>query len=207
VHRGGRRSSSARGGTSEHTEVKSPRGPGPWATATQGGASASTGPTVAVTTQGLDVPGALNAARLAAAPPSLRKQLLGAKLFPAIYKIHPHLAAGKITGMLLKMDDSELLPLLEPGPQLKIKVEEALLGLEADPPALQGGVTSEGGASASSGPTGEVTTQGLEGPDPSEADDAQWATWFEEWFPPKPVIQEDENAPKMCPPYLASTRD
>jgi hypothetical protein len=53
-------------------------------------------------------PGALYAAQLAATLLSEQKQMLGEKLFPAIYEIHPRLA-GKITGMILQMDNSELL--------------------------------------------------------------------------------------------------
>merc|ERR1712060_756763 len=53
-------------------------------------------------------PGApLNAAALAAAPPSVQKQMIGEKLFPAISRFQPELA-GKITGMMLEMDNSEL---------------------------------------------------------------------------------------------------
>merc|ERR1719311_1182436 len=76
-------------------------------------------------------PGApLNAASLAAAPPGVQKQMLGEKLFPAIAKLQPELA-GKVTGMMLEMDNSELLMLLESEQQLKIKVDEALRVLEA----------------------------------------------------------------------------
>eukprot|EP00418_Pyrodinium_bahamense_P098844 CAMPEP_0179035634 /NCGR_PEP_ID=MMETSP0796-20121207/13210_1 /TAXON_ID=73915 /ORGANISM="Pyrodinium bahamense, Strain pbaha01" /LENGTH=648 /DNA_ID=CAMNT_0020731909 /DNA_START=83 /DNA_END=2029 /DNA_ORIENTATION=+ len=71
----------------------------------------------------------LNAAALAAAPPSVQKQMIGEKLFPAIAKYQPELA-GKITGMMLEMDNSELLILLESEQQLKNKVEEALRVLE-----------------------------------------------------------------------------
>merc|ERR1712228_655814 len=75
-------------------------------------------------------PGApLNAAALAAAPPSMQKQMLGEKLFPAIVRYQPELA-GKITGMMLEMDNSELLILLESEQQLKIKVDEAMLVLQ-----------------------------------------------------------------------------
>jgi len=71
----------------------------------------------------------LSAAALAAAPPSVQKQMIGEKLFPAIAKYQPELA-GKITGMMLEMDNSELLILLESEQQLKNKVEEALRVLE-----------------------------------------------------------------------------
>merc|ERR1712203_1063700 len=64
-------------------------------------------------------PGApLNAAALAAAPPSVQKQMIGEKLFPAIARFRPELA-GKITGMMLEMDNSELLILLESEHQLR----------------------------------------------------------------------------------------
>jgi polyadenylate-binding protein len=67
----------------------------------------------------------LTAAALAAAPPAMQKQMLGEKLFPLIVKYQPELA-GKITGMMLEMDNSELLILLESEPQLRAKVEEAI---------------------------------------------------------------------------------
>jgi polyadenylate-binding protein len=67
----------------------------------------------------------LTAAALAAAPPAMQKQMLGEKLFPLISKYQPELA-GKITGMMLEMDNSELLILLESEGQLRAKVEEAM---------------------------------------------------------------------------------
>merc|ERR1712187_825488 len=73
--------------------------------------------------------GGLNAAALAAAPPSVQKQMIGEKLFPAISRFQPELA-GKITGMMLEMDNSELLILLESDQQLKIKVDEAMSVLQ-----------------------------------------------------------------------------
>ena len=42
---------------------------------------------------------------LAAAPPEQQKQLLGERLFPLVANVQPDLA-GKITGMLLEMDNS-----------------------------------------------------------------------------------------------------
>merc|ERR1719326_318042 len=65
----------------------------------------------------------LNASALAAAPPAVQKQMIGEKLYPAIAKYQPELA-GKITGMMLEMDNSELLMLLESEQQLKAKVNE-----------------------------------------------------------------------------------
>merc|ERR1712070_1093418 len=66
-----------------------------------------------------------NASTLAAAPPAVQKQMIGEKLYPAIAKIQPDMA-GKITGMMLEMDNSELLMLLESEGQMRAKVLEAL---------------------------------------------------------------------------------
>merc|ERR1719311_1062317 len=67
----------------------------------------------------------LSASALAAAPPGMQKQMLGEKLYGMVAKQQPELA-GKITGMMLEMDNGELLMLLESEDQLKVKVEEAL---------------------------------------------------------------------------------
>jgi len=74
-------------------------------------------------------PQPLTAAALAAAPPGMQKQMLGEKLFPMVAKYQPELA-GKITGMMLEMDNGELLMLLESEQQLKVKVDEALRVLQ-----------------------------------------------------------------------------
>lgn len=58
---------------------------------------------------------------LAAAMPQEQKQMLGERLFPLIHRINQELA-GKITGMLLEMDNSELLMMLENAELLKSKV-------------------------------------------------------------------------------------
>ncbi|CAD2105000.1 polyadenylate-binding protein, putative [Plasmodium vinckei lentum] len=71
----------------------------------------------------------LTAAALASAPPSMQKQVLGENLFPLVANYHPTLA-GKITGMMLEMDNSELLILLENEDQLKKKIDEALAVLQ-----------------------------------------------------------------------------
>jgi polyadenylate-binding protein len=73
--------------------------------------------------------GSLSAAGLANAPPGMQKQMLGEKIFPLIARLQPEMA-GKITGMMLEMDNSELLILLEVPEQLKMKVDEALRVLE-----------------------------------------------------------------------------
>jgi len=67
----------------------------------------------------------LTVSELAAAPEELQKQMIGERLFPLIQQREPNLA-GKITGMLLEMDNFELLHLLESGEALGEKIEEAL---------------------------------------------------------------------------------
>uniref|UniRef100_A0A8C7MHH3 Polyadenylate-binding protein n=1 Tax=Oncorhynchus kisutch TaxID=8019 RepID=A0A8C7MHH3_ONCKI len=52
------------------------------------------------------------------------------RLFPLIQPMHPSLA-GKITGMLLEIDNSELLHMLESNESLRSKVEEAVAVLQA----------------------------------------------------------------------------
>merc|ERR1740137_491674 len=53
----------------------------------------------------------LTASMLAAAPPQEQKQMLGERLFPLIQRMFPDLA-GKITGMLLEIDNAELVHML-----------------------------------------------------------------------------------------------
>ncbi|KAM7468320.1 hypothetical protein LguiB_015882 [Lonicera macranthoides] len=62
---------------------------------------------------------------LAAAPPEQQKRILGERLYPLVNQHKPDLAA-KITGMLLEMDNSELLLLLESPQLLASKVDEAV---------------------------------------------------------------------------------
>ncbi|EKD20495.1 uncharacterized protein L3040_004216 [Drepanopeziza brunnea f. sp. 'multigermtubi'] len=70
------------------------------------------------------VGGAL-AQQLSAVPPAQQKQLLGEALFPKIQVLQPELA-GKITGMLLEMENQELVNLIEDDSALRSKVDEAL---------------------------------------------------------------------------------
>lgn len=62
---------------------------------------------------------------LAQASETQKKQMIGEQLFPLIKSRQPELA-GKITGMLLEMDNSELIHLLESASALDEKVNEAL---------------------------------------------------------------------------------
>merc|ERR1711978_375349 len=72
----------------------------------------------------------LTASMLAAAPPQEQKQMLGERLFPLIQNMYPELA-GKITGMLLEIDNSELVHMLEHSESPKGKVDEAVAVLQA----------------------------------------------------------------------------
>lgn len=69
--------------------------------------------------------GAVNASVLANAAPAVQKQMIGEKLHQAIAKTNPEMA-GKVTGMMLEMDNSELLMLLETPEMMRRKVDEAL---------------------------------------------------------------------------------
>lgn len=72
----------------------------------------------------------LTATMLAAAQPAEQKQMLGERLFPLIEPMYPSIA-GKITGMLLEIDNSELVHMLEHSESLKAKVDEAVAVLHA----------------------------------------------------------------------------
>jgi len=90
-------------------------------------AGAAPPPQQAVVIQGQEP---LTATMLAAAPPQEQKQMLGERLFPLIQRMFPDLA-GKITGMLLEIDNAELVHMLEDQNSLKGKVEEAVAVLQA----------------------------------------------------------------------------
>ena len=57
-------------------------------------------------------------------PPQEQKELLGEGLFPMIEKLYPAIA-GKITGMLLEIDNSELIHMLEHPECLEPEVNRA----------------------------------------------------------------------------------
>ncbi|CAE6437616.1 hypothetical protein ACGC1H_004393 [Rhizoctonia solani] len=67
----------------------------------------------------------LTSQALAAATPMEQKQMLGEMIYLQIHQNEPELA-GKITGMLLEMDNSELLHLLDTPEAMHAKVQEAI---------------------------------------------------------------------------------
>jgi polyadenylate-binding protein len=79
---------------------------------------------------------------LAAAPEEMRKQMIGERLFPLI-KVEQPQKAGKITGMLLEMDNGELIHLLESQAALHEKIQEAMQVLQANPETEQQEETEE----------------------------------------------------------------
>lgn len=67
----------------------------------------------------------LTAHMLAQALPQEQKQMLGERIYPLIERIYQGPDVGKITGMMLEMDNSELLMMLENEELLQSKVTEA----------------------------------------------------------------------------------
>ncbi|XP_033120550.1 polyadenylate-binding protein 4-like isoform X2 [Anneissia japonica] len=82
--------------------------------------------------QAVQVPGQdpLTPSSLAQATPQEQKQMLGERLYHIIQPSHGDLA-GKITGMLLEIDNAELLHMLESRDSLSAKVDEAVIVLKA----------------------------------------------------------------------------
>ncbi|CAE7699742.1 pab1 [Symbiodinium pilosum] len=74
----------------------------------------------------------VTAATLASMPPPMQKQLLGEKLYAEIARMNA-VHAGKITGMMLEMDNSDILAFLESPERLQSKVKEALDMLSRGP--------------------------------------------------------------------------
>jgi len=69
--------------------------------------------------------GMLNSTSLSSLSPRSQKQTLGESLFPLVQQQHPQLAS-KITGMLLEMDNGDILHLLENHDALNAKIQEAI---------------------------------------------------------------------------------
>merc|ERR1711939_436017 len=93
---------------------------------------------------------------LASLPPSQQKQMLGEAIYPKIQQMQPELA-GKITGMLLEMDNSELLSLVDDDAALRSKVDEALS-------VYDDYMKSRGGEAGPNGTKGEDASK-AEGPE------------------------------------------
>ncbi|KAK0404592.1 hypothetical protein QR680_017529 [Steinernema hermaphroditum] len=68
---------------------------------------------------------------LAQANPQEQKQLLGERIYPLIQRFCDEVDVGKITGMMLEMDNSELLMMLENEELLRAKVNEASVVLKS----------------------------------------------------------------------------
>lgn len=83
-------------------------------------------PQAAVLEQGQ---GPLSPAVFSSASPEEQKEMLGEQLFPLVQAIQPSMS-GKITGMLLELDNSELLHMLESPESLRTMVDEAVTVLQ-----------------------------------------------------------------------------
>ncbi|CAL0303039.1 unnamed protein product [Lupinus luteus] len=66
------------------------------------------------------------ASALASATPENQRTMLGEHLYPLVGRLTPSSQTAKVTGMLLEMDKSEVIHLIESPDELKIKVSEAL---------------------------------------------------------------------------------
>jgi polyadenylate-binding protein len=74
----------------------------------------------------------LTAHMLAQAAPQEQKQLLGERIYALIDKMYPgHKEAGKITGMMLEIDNSELIMMLQDNDLFRSKVDEAATVLQS----------------------------------------------------------------------------
>lgn len=90
-------------------------------------------------------PSGLDMTTLSQAPSAQQKQMLGEALYPKIHEQQPELA-GKITGMLLEMDNAELLNLTSDDAALRAKVEEAMSVYDEYVKNKEGDETTKDGA-------------------------------------------------------------
>ncbi|CAM8981695.1 unnamed protein product [Rhodiola kirilowii] len=75
--------------------------------------------------QAQPLPSSILITALANASPDQQKLMLGENLYPLVRELEPE-AAGKVTGMLLEMDQGEVLHLIDSPEALKSKVDEAM---------------------------------------------------------------------------------
>mmetsp|Transcript_89909 Transcript_89909/g.242869 ORF Transcript_89909/g.242869 Transcript_89909/m.242869 type:complete len:145 (-) Transcript_89909:52-486(-) len=66
---------------------------------------------------------------LARMPPQMQKQRLGEQLYSMVSRLAPQ-QAGKLTGMMLELDNNEILLLIESSERLQKKIMEALKVLD-----------------------------------------------------------------------------
>lgn len=74
----------------------------------------------------------LTAKMLAGADPQQQKNMLGERLYPLIERMYPQ-EAGKVTGMLLEIDNDEILHMLVHQDSLRAKADEAVTVLNSQP--------------------------------------------------------------------------
>ncbi|KAJ7298852.1 hypothetical protein O6H91_05G074200 [Diphasiastrum complanatum] len=80
---------------------------------------------IAAADSNVSLPMSALASALASAAPEQQRAMLGEQLYPLVDQLeHDH--AGKVTGMLLEMDQTEVLHLIESPDALKAKVAEAM---------------------------------------------------------------------------------
>ncbi|VFQ85532.1 unnamed protein product [Cuscuta campestris] len=79
------------------------------------------------------------ASTLASASPEQQRVMLGEQLFPLVDRVAERENVGKVTGMLLEMDQTEVLHLIESPEALKKKVAEAMEVLRSSPSNAAGG--------------------------------------------------------------------
>ncbi|KAL1219043.1 Polyadenylate-binding protein 8 [Cardamine amara subsp. amara] len=90
------------------------------------------------------------ASSLANATPEIQRTMLGENLYPLVEQLEPE-SAAKVTGMLLEMDQTEVLHLLESPDALKAKVAEAMDVLRSVAQQQQAGGAADQLASLSLG--------------------------------------------------------
>lgn len=96
---------------------QSPRNPSDTVSSPEiGGASSSAG---------MNLPTTALSSSLAAASPEQQRVMLGEQLYPLVEQLE-HDRAGKVTGMLLELDQTEVLHLIESPEALRTKVAEAM---------------------------------------------------------------------------------